>query len=209
MAEIYALYSTRDGRVRYVGQSGDSAARFKEHLRSDNWFHHEWQHGYLVRYAVLEACDYDKRHEVETKWIWRFPSSDLLNLRKRRPGWQIVRPPVIHEIDKYMRRHMFNVEGFRGVCYDCQVGYYRVLLYNGRWVEWLKGDELPGGSESIWFSDLARAVDAIDKHFKRFRFLIRSGHNRALMRARRRDDTIASVAQEQERIQKEGESYVW
>jgi hypothetical protein len=26
-AEIYGPYSTRDGRVRYVGQSGDSALR--------------------------------------------------------------------------------------------------------------------------------------------------------------------------------------
>jgi hypothetical protein len=34
MTKIYALYSTRDGRVRHVGQSGDHAFRFKEHLRS-------------------------------------------------------------------------------------------------------------------------------------------------------------------------------
>jgi hypothetical protein len=69
-AEIYALYSTRDGRVRYVGQSGDSALRFKEHLRLEGgpvsgWIRHEWRNGYLVQYAVLETCDYDNRHPVE------------------------------------------------------------------------------------------------------------------------------------------------
>jgi hypothetical protein len=38
-ADIYALYSTRDGRVRYVGQSGAGAeARFWQHaVEASNW----------------------------------------------------------------------------------------------------------------------------------------------------------------------------
>jgi len=191
-AEIYALYSTRDGRVRYIGQSGDRTLRFKEHLRSaetlpslcplDRWFHHEWRHGYLVRYALLEVCDYDQRHAVETKWIWRFPGSDLLNRRKQRPWWSAIRPPVIAEINKYMRRHVFNVEGFRGVHYDCQVGCYRVLIYNGHWVKWLEGDDTIWDDESVWFSDLARALDARDN---------KEHSNRALIEARRQKDIRA------------------
>jgi hypothetical protein len=201
MAEIYALYSTRDGRVRYVGQSGDCAAlRFKEHLRSwgcplKEWFHREWRDGYLVRYAVLETCDYDMRHGTETTWIWRFPSSDLLNRHKQRPWyWQTVRPPVIPVIKKYMRRHSFNVEGFRGVSYDHDVGYYRVLVYSGSGVRWLRGDELPGGSADIWFSDLARALNVRDGKYP----------HRLRMQARRWKDIIASRAREQERIREEG-----
>ena len=197
-AEVYGLYSSRDGRVRYVGQSGDSRLRFKEHLGSpggralDGWILHEWRNGYLIRYAVLEICDYDKRHAVETQWIWRFPRSDLLNRLKQRPWWSAgpARPPVIPEIKKYMRRHISNVEGFRGVHYDCEVGYYRVLAYNGNGVEWIKGDELPCGSAPIWFSDLARALNARDRKYP----------HRFLLEARRRKDIIASREREEERF---------
>jgi hypothetical protein len=210
MAGIYALYSTRDGRVRYVGQSGDCALRFKDHLRSaerskenpllDTWFHQEWGDGYLVRYALLEVCDYDKRGDVEKKWIWRFPGADLLNQRNRF-SWLNPKPPVIAEIVKYMRSHISNVHGFRGVHYDCQTDYYRVLVYNGRWVEWLNtGDELPGGSAPIWFSDLAAALSARNNEEDSYH---------ALMKARRQEDIIASAAREEERLRTEGWVNAW
>jgi hypothetical protein len=197
-AEIYALYSTRDGRVRYVGQSGDRTLRFKEHLRSaetwpngcplNKWFQHEWRHGYPVRYALVDVCDYNTRHAAETNWIWRFPRSDLLNRHKRRPWWlSEPKPPVIPEIVGYRRQRIFNVGGFRGVHYDRHEGHYRVLRYNGYRVYWLQGDELPGGSASIWFSDLARALNARDA----------KEPHRALMEARRRADIIVSQAREE------------
>jgi hypothetical protein len=211
MAEIYALYSTRDGRVRYVGWSGDRVARFKEHQRGDlsRWFHHEWQHGYLVRYALLEQCDDDQRHSAEQKWIWRFPRSDLLNRRKVAWWGDGRKPPIVPEIVRYMRSHISNVDGFHGVHYDCQADYYRVLVYNGRWVEWLKtGDELPGGSAPIWFADLARAVNARDKLHRAFRgpILPRLRISR-LMKARRQEDITASSARYEERIRTEQGGY--
>jgi hypothetical protein len=201
-AEVYALYSTRDGRVRYVGQSGDRIARFKDHKRCaesrprrcllDRWFHQEWRDGYLVRHARLEVCDYNKRDQEETKWIWRFPWADLLNQRKWPPWWepQVRKPPRVAEIDGYMRRYI-NVSGFRGVNYDCQTGYYRVLVYNGHWVKWLEGDELPGGSASIWFSDLAQALSARDSEQDSYQ---------ALMKDRREADIISAHEREQERV---------
>jgi hypothetical protein len=220
-ADIYALYSTRDGRVRYVGESGDRIARFKDHLQlaesSPNrcplskWFHQEWRDGYLVRYALLDVCDYDRRYAVETEWIWRFPWIDLLNQRKKRPWWwstPVPKPPVIPEIARYVRRYIFNVEGFRGVHYDRETSYYRVLVYNGRWApQWLHDDELADGQ---WFSDLARAVNARDKHFNRAAYM-RSRYNRALIEARRGEDIVASRARYEERIRKEqgGYDYVW
>jgi hypothetical protein len=88
-----------------------------------------------------------------------------------------------------MRRHKSNVGGFRGVHYDCQSGYYRVLVYNGYWVRWLEGDELPGGSASIWFPDLAQALNARD----------RKHPQQALMEARRREDIVVSETRERER----------
>jgi hypothetical protein len=208
MAEIYALWSTRDGRVRYVGESGDRLARFKEHAGPwssqfliRRWFHHEWRHGYLIRHALLEVCPDDKRYEVEKEWIWRFPRADLLNLRKRRPWWNPTPGslPRIREIENYRRRHKSNIDGFRGIHYDSHTGYFRVLVYNGDAAWWLKGDELPGGSEAIWFSDLARAVSARDNEQDAYR---------TLMKSRRREDIIAGHAREQERFRTE-QGFIW
>jgi hypothetical protein len=150
-----------------------------------------------VRYAVLETCDYDKRLKVERQWMWRFPSSDLLNRLKPWPSHTPARPPTVPEIKKYMRRHVFNVEGLRGIHYDSEEDYYRVWMSNGCEAWWIKGDELPsggGGGRSIWFSDLAQAVNARDREYPQ----------KAILEARRREDILNSGAREQERFRTEG-----
>jgi hypothetical protein len=99
-----------------------------------------------------------------------------------------------------MRRYRFNVDGFRGVHYERDSGYYRVLVYNGRWApHWLE-DELADGGQ--WFSDLARAVSARDNEQDSYR---------ALMNARRQEDIVASRARYEERIRTEqgGYDYMW
>ena len=155
----------------------------------DRWFHQEWRDGYPVRYALLEECDDGERHQVEERWIWRFPWADLLNRRKRPPWWQPqpLKPPRVDKIDDYMRRHRFNIEGRRGVHRERETGYYRVLVYNGRWVRWLEG----GDEGGIWFSDLARALSARDGE---------EDFYRELMKDRRQADIVAARAREEERI---------
>ena len=123
MAEIYGLYSARDGIVQYVGQTiGTCDVRFKEHQRSQigryitsvyTWIHNEWRHGYPVECARLERCSYEARHDVEREWISKFPN--LLNERKRGYYSRNRRPPVIPEIRDYMGRFIFNSGGFRGI----------------------------------------------------------------------------------------------
>lgn len=210
-AEIYGLYSGQDGRVRYVGQSGHRHIRFKEHVRFaedwpdayplNRWFHHQWRRGFQVRCAFLALCEYDQRHKVESKWIWRFPRSDLLNRRKLLPFWlPDPKPPVLAEIVNYRRRYIFNVEGFRGIHYDREFRYYRVLVYDGRRCpHWLLADEIPWGSGNVGFSDLAQAVSAKDGEMQFYR---------ALMRERRRKDITAGRAREQQRLQTE-QAYFW
>jgi hypothetical protein len=183
------------------------------------WFHQQWRHGYQVRHALLEVCDDDKRKQVELQWIWRFPRDDLLNRRKKNNSrltigtsilWLPYRPPKlprIAEIENYMRRYK-NVDGFPGIQCDHDTGYYRVLVYNGRWApQWLHDDELADGP---WFSDLARAVNARDKHFNHAAYM-RSHYNRALIEARRREDIVASRARYEKRIRTEqgGYDYTW
>jgi hypothetical protein len=173
MAEIYGLYSARDGIVRYVGQTGGAcAARFEQHKRGEwwrlsqveKWLHSEWIHGFPVECMLLKSCNYDVRTKRETEWIGNFPN--LLNVRKR--SFWGGKPPVIPEIKEYMRRYLCNVGDFRGIRYDRHWDCYQVLLYFGSGgVEWLFGDEademMPGWGGNMWFPDRTTALNARDK----------------------------------------------
>jgi hypothetical protein len=174
MAEIYALFSGRNGLVRYVGETGGAREdRFREHIKDRDsslrgWFLEEWKQGYPIRCALLQWCEYEERFAVETAWINRSPH--LLNERKHY-YWSSVKPPRVPAIVKHMRRYRYNVGGFRGVHYDVQMDRYFVLIYTGsgrrHGFEWARGDEAPGLTASqggnIWFSDRTRALIARDK----------------------------------------------
>ena len=87
MAEIYGLYSGRDGKVRYVGQtSGSRHTRFQQHQRCQagryfsavySWIHEEWEACFPVQCALLEKCSDAECDDLETEWMSRFPN--LLN----------------------------------------------------------------------------------------------------------------------------------
>jgi hypothetical protein len=171
MAEIYGLYSGRDGCVRYIGQTvGLCTDRFEQHKRSPStnlhkWFHNEWRDGYPIECVRLQSCDDDVRRRVELYWMARFPG--LLNDRISAQTWLTAHcgnPPKIPEITAYMRRYLFNVGGFRGICYDRHWDCYQVLMYTG---EWLFGDEcdemMPGWGGNMWFPDRTAALIARDK----------------------------------------------
>lgn len=177
MAEIYALFSSRDGIVRYVGQTGGSRdVRFKEHKRDAErwtvpplckWFRHEWRCGFLIECVLLQQCEDAVRRDVETKWIRKFPNYNLLNERKVGYSWQhSCKPPIISEIKNYMRHYIFNVGGYRGVQYWRQLDAYSVLVYRGGEPEWLLGDSAPGRDGNIFFSDSTRALKARETYRK-------------------------------------------
>lgn len=175
MARIYALFSGRNGFVHYVGQTtGALDRRFKQHRRGTmygtdavrQWMFREWRDGFPVRIEALEWCQYTQADERETYWINRFDG--LLNtLKYYRPRWpDLYREPVpkIPAITAYLRNHIFNVEGRRGIHYRRSIDMFFVLVPTSEGFRYLQGDELPGGSGAIWFSDLARAEDARDRH---------------------------------------------
>jgi hypothetical protein len=174
MAEIYGLFSGRDGKVRYVGMTaGDCQVRFKEHQRGVatgryiprvfEWIHREWWYGYPVECVQLEWCKYDERHQTETKWINTFPN--LLNERKVycRPR---TKPPVISEIKEYMRGFIFNSGGFRGIHWWRDYDMYAVFV-GGAWLP--GGDSVPGGDGNIYFSCRTDALKLKDKHTRAWR----------------------------------------
>jgi hypothetical protein len=167
MAEIYGLFSGRDGKVRYVGMtSGDRDTRFKEHQRVSTghvitpvyqWIQREWRHGYPVECVLLQWCEYADRFGVETAWINKFP--DLLNERK--VYWRSdKKPPVIPEIKQYMRRIIFNSGGFRGIHWWRAWDMYSVFM-DGYWLA--QGDSVPGGGGNIYFSHRTDALIARDR----------------------------------------------
>lgn len=167
MAEIYALFSARDGRVRYVGKTiGGHEARFESHKRGQTgryissvytWVRKEWRFGFPVESVVLESCADDVCEEAETRWMNRFPN--LLNERKYY-NRNCRSSPIISEIRRYMRNHQANCGGFRGVFWWGTIDYYSVLKPNG---DWLLGGEAPGRGGNIYFLDRTAALNARDR----------------------------------------------
>jgi hypothetical protein len=176
MASVYAVFSCRNGAVRYVGMTtGAIDRRFRQHLRGPyqgigvvrSWMHGEWRDGFPVRNALLEWCEDSQVNERETHWINLF--DNLLNDRKyyrpHQPLQQRARTPKMPAITSYIRNHIFNCEGRHGVHFRHSVNMYFVLVpdrHEG--LRPLIGDELPGVSRAIWFSDLARAINARDRY---------------------------------------------
>lgn len=179
MAEIYGLFSSRDGNIRYVGETGSAGAeRFEQHKRDaegprkhrrlSEWLHREWKAGYPVEFHCLEECSYEVRLRRETAWIAKFPN--LLNERKMYDRWMVGRPPRISAITEYMSRYRFNVDGFRGVHYCRYRDRFFVFIYTGFSLQYLPGDQMPGETAedggNVWFSDMAAAVNARDRERK-------------------------------------------
>jgi hypothetical protein len=90
MALIYGLYSTRDGRVRYVGQSEYTARKRLDRWITDaldrktgavaEWIQAEWRDGFDVEAWVLQDEIIPADLEMfECHWIEQF--AGLLNRR--------------------------------------------------------------------------------------------------------------------------------
>jgi hypothetical protein len=175
MTCIYALFSGRDGAVRYVGQTIRSPEhRFDQHRRGPylgsgivrSWMYGEWREAFPVRIETLEWCEHSRADERETYWINLF--DNLINDRKYYRPWIApqyrMRTPKIPAITSYMRNHIFHVEGRHGIHYRHSVDSFFILVPDRDGVRCLAGDELPGGSGAVWFSDLARAINARDRY---------------------------------------------
>ena len=90
MGVVYGLYSTRDGRVRYVGQTEYTAKKRLDRWRTDalerkpsrvsEWIQGEWRGGFEVEAWPLQDDIIPADLEMfENHWIEQF--SDLLNAR--------------------------------------------------------------------------------------------------------------------------------
>ncbi|MCK1627399.1 hypothetical protein IVA98_30650 [Bradyrhizobium sp. 160] len=124
--------------------------------------HDEWRDGFPVRIALLERCEYNVVDERGTHWINLF--DNLLNERKyyrpNLPESYRARTPEIPSINhtcgiifSTSRADMVSTIGTALICIlsSCRIGAKAFPLI---------GVELPGGSRPMWFSDLARALNA-------------------------------------------------
>ena len=94
MGEIYCLYSTSDGRPRYIGQTEFTAdKRFKKHVTSAleladgklyEWMRHAWRKGHDVDFHVLQTDIIPADLPFyERYWMSQFP--ELFNVRENSP----------------------------------------------------------------------------------------------------------------------------
>jgi hypothetical protein len=120
MAEIYALMSTRDRVIRYIGQTkgfADKRAwdhwRCSSNLKVANWSREELWGGYTIDYVVIEECAEEERHPRETYWIQRVPN--LLNERKvNLPAVQPSNDEVAHLNALRQRDQAGEIDNWRG-----------------------------------------------------------------------------------------------
>jgi hypothetical protein len=128
MAEIYGITSTRDGVIRYVGQTkGESDKRYRDHwvgLTSNHrvaiWKRQELWSGYDIDWVVIEECDDCDRHKRESFWIKRIPN--LLNDRKNygSSGERVTLGELNHiefVQNEYRPNYEENWQGFAGIRY--------------------------------------------------------------------------------------------
>ena len=149
MAFIYGLASTRDGVIKYVGETLDYDTRANHHYRASNnsvacviiWANRERWLGYDIYSLLIETCRDGERFKRESHWIDRIPG--LLNDRKNYSRWQYVRTvddrAHVHKIQTDGRRNFIeNWNGFIGVRYYPRLDAWRVHIqprqYRHRWL---------------------------------------------------------------------------
>jgi len=182
-AFIYGLASTRNGIIRYVGESAqDYGIRARQHYRGWNsvacvqrWSDQERWCGYDIYSLKLMDCDFDNRFQVEADWIKRVPN--LLNVRKNYENVINFRTKV----DKYIIRtkqkinrpkFIENFNGYIGIRHYTDIKAWRVHLQAyGYRHHWLTNTD----REPVWrfigenlflyagyFAQLEEAIEARD-----------------------------------------------
>jgi hypothetical protein len=86
MGGIYGLSSTRDRRIRYIGQTTDFDKRENDHRHYEaqpqlaGWIQNERRHGFDLVFDRLEHCGEDQLLWRENQWLYRVRPP--LNVRK-------------------------------------------------------------------------------------------------------------------------------
>jgi len=92
---VYCLYSTEDGRPRYVGKASDKVSyRFRKHVADaldmvpgpvNDWIRDVWRRSFDVAfYTIQERIIPDDLNMFEQYWIDQF--ADLVNVVGNKPG---------------------------------------------------------------------------------------------------------------------------
>ena len=122
---IYALYSTRDGAIRYVGQTATPNTRLsrdRENRRVHEWMDKEPWFGHRIERAILETCDYEDRILRELTYMAKF--EDLLNgtnkdiigfYRNREDSENKSVLECRRAIECFRKSVDWNYEGFTGI----------------------------------------------------------------------------------------------
>lgn len=181
MGIIYCLYSTSNGKPRYIGKSTQAlGSRYRQHEIDaadgdtkqplHRWMRKEWLAGHDIRiHEIAYGITEEKLSFHEKGWMRNF--EDLLNVRgKYFLGFQ--EQPAGTQIrqlcEKATAKQIDNCGGYHGVTFYPTEDAYQVTVRWGfeeafcNWIHVL-GDSLPGtDSHRYWFTDMNLAIEARD-----------------------------------------------
>lgn len=100
---IYGLYSSNDGKIRYVGKSDDPSYRVKRHIyqvndsktHKNSWIKKVIKDGHNLEYKILEEVLYDEWSEREKFWISNF--TDLVNTAPGGLGGGVIKYKISYD----------------------------------------------------------------------------------------------------------------
>jgi hypothetical protein len=170
---IYGLVSTRDEKIRYVGQTKSPLRqRLAEH-RCDsltrknknhkcNWYRKECRDGYDIKIVLIEETDKEHWAEREIYWIKKLSvSNDLVNELKGGNcggvGGKLQNYLTYSEAKKYIKKYMPYVKTYKEYVEEYVKNYekhknflpkapQKVYSLRNEWVGW--GDYLSNGTVS-------------------------------------------------------------
>jgi hypothetical protein len=149
---IYGLYSTRDGKIRYIGETNHPKRRLGQHIKGlygekidnrqiYNWAGEECFKGFEIDLIVIEECDYRERRLREQFYIAKY--NNLLNDRhgesigiygsRDDPENKLMQNKLI-EINNLISEQSWNLEGFTGVTRINKTEWFYVKIC-ARWTE--------------------------------------------------------------------------
>jgi len=100
---IYGLYSSNDGKIRYVGKSDDPSYRVKRHIyqvndsktHKNSWIKKVIKDGHNLEYKILEEVLYDEWSDREKFWISNF--TDLVNTAPGGLGGGVIKYKISYD----------------------------------------------------------------------------------------------------------------
>lgn len=183
---IYALYSTENEIIRYVGKTKFVLSkRLREHINGalfrngkthkDNWIRNVYKNGFVVKIKLIEECDDSIWEKREKFWIDKY--TNLTNLTEGGDGGHGILYNVSYEeMKKYIKTISPQIKSkneFRKRLDELDSNYPRnpmeTFKIRGEWVSWgdfLGTNRIQDNKKTEKYLSFNEAKKFINKHIK-------------------------------------------